>query len=114
MLGSALQSSGYYRAGPALEGTACGEGKWCQGGSCVANKKVSGSPQPPQPGRWSDWVAGRCQSGCTVGSLGSREKTRHCQQDRIIHTLDDCREPKTGMDFCDDTAICDSRKELSR
>ena len=73
--------------------------------------EVSGSQQP---GRWSEWRAGRCQSGCTVASLGYQEKTRECEQSRIIHTVDGCRGPKTGMDFCDDSSICQTRKDLSR
>ena len=77
----------------------------------VGVRQVSGSEQP---GRWSDWRAGRCQSGCTAASLGYREKTRQCEQSRIIHTVDGCRGPKTGMDFCDDTDICHSRKDLTQ
>ena len=39
---------GYYRAGPALEGTACGAGFWCRSGKCVKNVKpaVDGSADP--------------------------------------------------------------------
>ena len=39
---------GYYRAGPALEGTACGAGFWCRAGKCVKNVKpaVDGSADP--------------------------------------------------------------------
>ena len=41
-------SLGYYRAGPALEGTACGDGFWCRAGKCVKNVKpaVDGSAEP--------------------------------------------------------------------
>ena len=43
-----LCSVGYYRAGPALEGTACGDGFWCRAGKCVKNVKpaVDGSADP--------------------------------------------------------------------
>ena len=34
-----MDFEGYYRAGPALEGTACGTGLWCHGGKCVKNVK---------------------------------------------------------------------------
>ena len=67
-----------------------------------------------QPGKWSDWVAGDCRSGCTQGSLGYQEKTRHCEQSRIIHTVDGCKGPATTIDFCDDRAICTTRKDLER
>ena len=105
--------AGYYRAGPALEGTACGSGRWCQEGSCVPNMKkpVAGSNKP---GVWSDWAVGPCRSGCTHGSLGFQEKTRHCDQSRIIHTVDGCKGPATTMDFCDDSAVCNTRKEKER
>ena len=32
-------AAGYYRAGPALEGTACGAGSWCRAGTCVPRDK---------------------------------------------------------------------------
>ena len=48
-----------------------------------------------------------------MGSLGYQEKTRECEQSRIIHTVDGCRGPATGIDFCDDSNICQARKELT-
>jgi len=103
---------GYYRAGPALEGTACGTGLWCHGGKCVKNvkKPVENSQKA---GRWSDWKKGACKSGCTVGSRGYQEKTRECQQSRLVHTVDGCRGPASGIDFCDDNAICSARKDTT-
>merc|ERR1711892_1600874 len=107
------QREGYYRAGPALEGTACGKGFWCRAGKCVKNVKpaVDGSADP---GKWSEWKRESCQSGCTEKSVGFRLKTRECQQSRLVHTLDGCRGPATGMDFCDDSAICGSRKDTTK
>jgi len=104
---------GYYRAGPALEGTACGAGFWCRAGECVRNIKpaVDGSAEP---GKWSEWRRDSCQSGCTEGSMGFRLKTRECKQSRLVHTLDGCRGPATGMDFCDDSTICGARKDTTK
>jgi len=112
---------GYYRAGPALEGTACGDGSWCMEGKCVKNVKppVGGSADP---GKWSEWKKDSCQSGCTGAakdgkdfSVGFRLKTRECQQkSRLVHTLDGCRGPATGMDFCEDATICRDRKDTTR
>ena len=73
--------------------------------------QVAGSNKP---GEWSEWVAGQCQSGCTEGSLGFQEKTRHCEQSRIIHTVGGCKGPATTVGFCDDSRICNTRKEISR
>ena len=64
------ETAGYYRSGPALEGTACGRGyklfslfftsllgvntlysgKWCLGGECVTNTKATSSSSSTKPG----------------------------------------------------------------
>ena len=83
-----------------------------------------------EPGQWTEWRKQSCQSGCTEGSLGYQEKTRECQQSRLVHTLrsglpsglegicnlcSGCRGPATGMDFCDDSSIClGSRKDTTK
>jgi len=102
------QRQGYYRAGPALEGTACGAGMWCMHGTCVKNTKPT---KQDEPGTWSDWSYTSCQSGCTPESKGFRTKRRTCQRGRLIHTVAGCKGPTTGMDFCDDSKICSSRKD---
>ncbi|KAJ8880452.1 hypothetical protein PR048_016922 [Dryococelus australis] len=61
--------SGYYFAGPALEGTSCGPGKWCHGGECVIMKKKK--PVHVVKGGWSDWKQGKCSSGCIIKSRGN-------------------------------------------
>ncbi len=102
---------GYYRAGPALEGTACGQGKWCRHGECVINDKPV---IEEDPGNWSEWAFSTCQSGCLPNSLGYRTKRRSCQRSRLIHTLEGCRGPTTGMDFCSDDSICPTRKAMDK
>jgi len=102
---------GYYRAGPALEGTACGQGKWCRHGECVTNTKPV---KQEDPGNWSEWAYSTCQSGCLPNSLGYRTKRRTCQRGRLIHTLAGCRGPTTGMDFCSDDNICPVRKDTDK
>jgi len=104
---------GYYRAGPALEGTACGEGKWCREGICTANTKVGSNPTSGQ-GSWSDWSFTACRSGCTEDSMGYQTKRRTCQRGRLIHSLKDCRGPSSGIDFCPDSGICPVRKDTSK
>jgi len=104
---------GYYRAGPALEGTACAEGNtmWCRRGQCVPNDKAT---VEVNPGTWSDWKHSSCQSGCLPQSLGYRTKRRTCQRGRLVHTLAGCRGPTTGMDFCKDDNICPTRKDTDK
>jgi len=104
---------GYYRSGPALEGTACGRGRWCMGGSCVSNTKAT-SPASSKPGQWSEWRRDGCRSGCIKGGRGAREKKRSCQTGRLVHTLEGCQGPSTGMDFCDDSSICGEREDSSQ
>lgn len=101
--------AGYYRSGPALEGTSCGDGKWCQGGSCIPNPKAS----DPKPGEWSQWVREDCRSGCTEGSRGYREKRRSCLTGRLVHSLDGCQGPSSGIEFCEDTGICQGKEDSS-
>jgi len=66
---------GYYRSGPALEGTNCGRGKVCQAGNCVTSNI---SPGPSAPAYWSPWKFSKCNSGCIVRSKGYVTKTRTC------------------------------------
>ena len=70
---------GVFRVGPALEGTKCGEGRWCNDGRCVtaqfhqggggSHTSSAGSTgkQGPYFGPWSD---GTCESECLFGSKG--------------------------------------------
>ena len=70
---------GVFRVGPALEGTRCGEGRWCNDGKCVtaqfhqggggSHTSSAGSTGKKGPyfGPWSD---GTCESECLLGSKG--------------------------------------------
>lgn len=55
---------------PALEGTRCGEGRWCRGGRCVHRDRGGGGGVVD--GGWSEWTSfSDCASGCLRGADGS-------------------------------------------
>jgi hypothetical protein len=63
---------GIFRVGPALEGTQCGEGKWCNDGHCVrAHFHEDVVDGKPYLGPWKT-EGGGCQSKCLIGSKGNR------------------------------------------
>ena len=69
---------GYYRAGPALEGTPCGRDLICHQGECVKNTI---SPGVTNTANWSEWSGtGTCESGCIPRSQGFIKKTRICNK----------------------------------
>ncbi|KAJ8925540.1 hypothetical protein NQ315_009380 [Exocentrus adspersus] len=101
--------SGYYFAGPALEGTQCGKGKYCYGGNCV-------SKQPPKPvktipGGWGPWKVGICNSGCIEKSVGYQKKHRFCNNPAPVNTDEGCEGPSVEFGLCNDNKICKAKKE---
>nr|XP_026494741.1 A disintegrin and metalloproteinase with thrombospondin motifs adt-2-like [Vanessa tameamea] len=103
--------AGYYYAGPALPGTACGPGKWCQGGECVAaDPVVVSSVAPPRGGAgdtWSEWRADACRSGCTLRGRGARERRRSCPDNAV------CEGSSYDVALCDDSKVCGKKKRVS-
>eukprot|EP00096_Caligus_rogercresseyi_P009552 TRINITY_DN3254_c1_g1_i1.p1 TRINITY_DN3254_c1_g1~~TRINITY_DN3254_c1_g1_i1.p1 ORF type:complete len:740 (+),score=167.70 TRINITY_DN3254_c1_g1_i1:104-2221(+) len=93
---------GIYRAGPALEGTLCGEGKWCREGKCVKSKDAVAASTS---GTWSEWTKGPCESSCTAGSKGVRKNTRTCN-----NPYRTCNGKSTDVELCDDS--CSSRQAI--
>ncbi|XP_072937125.1 A disintegrin and metalloproteinase with thrombospondin motifs adt-2-like [Epargyreus clarus] len=100
--------AGFYHAGPALPGTACGDDKWCQGGECVAADPAPG-PRPPaaEGATWGAWSAGACRSGCTLKSRGARERRRSCPPDAI------CEGSSYDVVLCEDTKVCGKKTRVS-
>ncbi|XP_023248401.1 A disintegrin and metalloproteinase with thrombospondin motifs adt-2-like [Copidosoma floridanum] len=105
--------TGYYLAGPGLDGTPCGDGKECRAGDCLAiddrwetpPRLVSGGGNGSSG--WSEWrEEGECRSGCLRGSLGRLERRRVCQGE------DPC--PGVGVDvvLCKDSKVCRKRLEV--
>ncbi|QQP57206.1 Uncharacterized protein FKW44_002120, partial [Caligus rogercresseyi] len=81
---------GIYRAGPALEGTLCGEGKWCREGKCVKSKDAVAASTS---GTWSDGIQGRPKN------------TRTCN-----NPYRTCNGKSTDVELCDDS--CSSRQAI--
>ncbi|KAG8329988.1 metalloendopeptidase activity protein [Homalodisca vitripennis] len=61
---------------PALEGTACGENKWCRGGRCVVRGLTSQPATAVVDGGWGPWESySECASGCLQGEGGGGGST---------------------------------------
>jgi len=89
---------GYYRSGPALEGTPCGSNKICQGGQCVNNNV---SPGVVTPATWSAWSYSSCQSGCIIRSKGYITKSRTCQKNTPVSVESNCVGNSLEVQLCD-------------
>ncbi|XP_049961994.1 A disintegrin and metalloproteinase with thrombospondin motifs adt-2-like [Schistocerca serialis cubense] len=100
--------SGFYFAGPALEGTTCGKDKWCQGGSCVPAKRK----KPPKvvKGGWSAWKPEACTSGCIIKSKGFQRRRRSCDNPKPVNTEEGCPGPSFDVVLCKDDKLCKKSK----
>ena len=64
---------------PALEGTSCGQGRWCRAGACVSTDSRPVSPVSGNDltvsgavdGGWSSWSESSCRSSCLYSVTGS-------------------------------------------
>ncbi|XP_045483108.1 A disintegrin and metalloproteinase with thrombospondin motifs adt-2-like [Harmonia axyridis] len=99
--------SGYYFAGPALDGTNCGKKKICLGGECLSRSL----PVPIQviPGGWSTWKEGKCKSSCIEKSIGYTSKRRICNNPPPMNTDLGCEGSSIEFATCRDDKICDTR-----
>ncbi|XP_017772302.1 PREDICTED: A disintegrin and metalloproteinase with thrombospondin motifs 6-like [Nicrophorus vespilloides] len=100
--------SGYYHAGPALEGTQCGKGKYCYGGDCVA--KTPPKPVDTVPGGWGPWKTGSCTSGCILKSQGYQDKRRICNSPYPLNTDKGCEGSSYEIGLCKDDKLCSKKK----
>ena len=74
--------TGSFPAGPAMDGTRCGNGMECYSGSCVyrGTRSVGSSYQEP---KWGDWNHNPCESGCISGSIPVEISNRKCITDDV-------------------------------
>ncbi|XP_053693968.1 A disintegrin and metalloproteinase with thrombospondin motifs adt-2-like [Sabethes cyaneus] len=100
--------TGFYFSGPALEGTDCGDSKWCIGGSCVKQKK---KPVSIVKGGWSEWDNGDCNSGCLEQSKGFQERSRKCDNPKPVNTDDGCEGTSVDVVLCDDEKLCANKRQ---
>ncbi|KAL0132957.1 hypothetical protein PUN28_000590 [Cardiocondyla obscurior] len=100
--------SGYYFAGPALDGTQCDPGKECRGGKCVP---VPETPEisDSQKGSWSEWKEGSCSSGCLQKSKGARTRRRFCEN-KNRGTARDCKGLYYDVLLCKDEKLCKKKR----
>ncbi|XP_043278023.1 A disintegrin and metalloproteinase with thrombospondin motifs adt-1-like [Venturia canescens] len=104
--------TGYFYAGPALEGTLCARGSECRGGEC--SPVAVNPPDPPQSSGGSEWKKGPCKSGCIVGSKGVRnEGPPSCRHGR---RTTNCTEESSAnnhpVELCEDDRICAAGKRI--
>ncbi|KAJ1524302.1 hypothetical protein ONE63_010813 [Megalurothrips usitatus] len=100
--------SGFYFAGPALTGTSCGMGRWCQGGQCVVMKRKK--PIKVVKGGWSPWRSEPCQSGCISKARGFQKRRRTCTNPRPVNTDEGCEGSSVDVVLCKDDHVCPKKK----
>lgn len=99
---------GFFFAGPALQGTECGDGKWCEGGTCVNRKDlIQTTTEKPRKPTWGPWKETQCVSECLRYGKGYQKKRRFCN-----HPSASCDGPSVSYALCDDEKICESRKSV--
>uniref|UniRef100_A0A914XFT2 Peptidase M12B domain-containing protein n=1 Tax=Plectus sambesii TaxID=2011161 RepID=A0A914XFT2_9BILA len=75
------ESTTVISAHPALDGTYCGDRKWCMDGSCVPWNKPGPEPAPVN-GNWAEWssvVDTECTSCVIRGTARIRKQHRACR-----------------------------------
>lgn len=106
--------SGYYFAGPALDGTTCAQGKECRGGECVQSlnvhqqRPITDKPELIKEG-WSKWTEEACSSGCIKRSKGSRARRRTCKESPGKITKTGCSGLAYDVVLCRDEKLCKKR-----
>jgi len=101
--------TGYFAAGPALEGTRCSksDNKVCHEGECATKPHVpQASTAKPKWSKWSDY--GRCENGCIENSLGYETRTRFCIYPAQAPAGSGCHGPAYQVRTCIKPAPCDS------
>lgn len=106
--------TGYYFAGPALEGTSCGADKLCIGGECLDETEIDIQTEDPSvPGGWSEWTNDECSSGCLLKSKGFQKRQRTCTNPLPVNSGSDCEGLSFDVSLCDDKRICGNNRYLT-
>ncbi|CAH1393194.1 unnamed protein product [Nezara viridula] len=101
--------AGFYYSGPAVEGTLCGNNKWCKGGECVTIDEMG--QNNIIVGEWSEWSTDKCQSGCILNSKGFRSRKRVCNNPSPVNTNEGCDGLSYEVLLCSDNKICRKNKK---
>ena len=104
--------SGYYLAGPALEGTNCAEGRECRAGQCLPVLDIPSEPgdDTSMEGGWSKWKVESCKSGCIQGSQGYRTKRRSCDNPPPKNN-GNCKGFAFDIQLCSDDKLCKQKRK---
>ncbi|XP_018405616.1 PREDICTED: A disintegrin and metalloproteinase with thrombospondin motifs 2 [Cyphomyrmex costatus] len=102
--------SGYYFAGPALDGTRCALGRECRGGECLPVPAPVPESSDSQKGSWSEWKEGSCNSGCLQRSKGARVRRRFCENRHRLRTAGDCKGLYYDVLLCKDERLCKKKR----
>ncbi|KAI4500889.1 hypothetical protein M0802_004100 [Mischocyttarus mexicanus] len=110
--------SGYYFAGPALDGTKCAIGRECRAGKCLPAFQITAGPGPSNgdpfinEGGWSDWKIGPCSSGCLQKSKGARQRYRICNDPMPINNeaAGGCQGFHLDVQLCKDDTLCKKKR----
>ncbi|XP_046836869.1 A disintegrin and metalloproteinase with thrombospondin motifs 2-like [Vespa crabro] len=106
--------SGYYFAGPALDGTNCAPGRECRAGECLPAFQIAPGPGGGafiREGGWSDWKVGPCSSGCLQRSKGARQRHRSCDNPLPINTEAGCEGWHYDVQLCKDDRLCKKKRK---
>lgn len=105
--------SGYYFAGPALDGTYCSEGRECRGGECLPKSQISlaGEGTAVINGGWSAWKADSCRSGCIQGAKGAQIRRRTCNNPLPKNTAAGCEGFGYDVSLCKDEGLCKKKRK---
>lgn len=98
---------GFFFAGPALSGTDCGSGKWCDSGTCVTKMNTLTTTTTSRP-IWGPWLTSSCKSECIKQSKGFQTKKRRC-----ISSSNSCEGTSSSVQVCEDRIICPRRKSVT-
>ncbi|KAK6624589.1 hypothetical protein RUM44_011448 [Polyplax serrata] len=102
--------SGFYFAGPALEGTSCGDSKSCRGGKCATQKKKP--TQNVVKGGWSNWTnVSECSSACIQRSKGFMPRRRTCTNPKPVNTDEGCEGSGYEVVLCTDDKLCKNKRQ---
>ncbi|KAH6941093.1 hypothetical protein HPB50_013291 [Hyalomma asiaticum] len=93
---------GYYKAGPALDGTYCGDHNLCLHGQCTPARTGF---MKAVAGGWGPWRRDSCHSGCLDNAKGFSRDRRRCDRPKPRNTAATCQGDSVRTRLCDDSKL---------